>query len=212
MSGKKETEKVGTTLTISYGLNPLTRREKLKEFAKFLVIFLLAVGITASILYLSFSIVGFFPDYVPIQSVNDLLKILIEVDGILLGFGGIIVAQLLSSIMDQQNILYQSILEKPEKASAKAKSLEFLDRRKFVLSITACSTFVFLLLSILLAMVNIARLSKFPPTDVYSSFGTLFAPLLFVIASIVLLFLSLTGLPMKPPLESTRITTKPNST
>jgi hypothetical protein len=164
MSGEKGTEKVKKRLTVAYEIEPLSRSEKAKEFGKFLLAFGLAVVVVVSILLISFYVIQLFPEYVAIQSENDLLKILIEVNGILLGFGGIIVAQLLSSIMDQQNILYQNILENPEKGSDKAKYLKFLDRRKLSLSITACSTFIFFVLSIFLSMANIAKISKFLPT------------------------------------------------
>lgn len=208
MSREKETEKVEKDLTILYGLKPLSLREKAGDFLRFLLILFIAnVVVAVSIFLTSYLVMGLFPEYVPIQSANDLLKILIEADGILLGFSGIIVAQLLSSIMDQQNTLYQSILEKPEKASDKAKSLEFLDRRKFVLSLTACFTFIFLVLSILFSMANIAKNSNFKPTDTYSSFAFLFGPLFEAVVAIALLVVCLTGLPMKPPLENIRTAT-----
>ncbi len=196
-----EKKPVETKLTVSYGLKPLSWSQKIVEFLRFLLVFGLALGLTVVILLIPFYVVQLFPEFMTVQTENGLLNTLIQVNGVLLGFVGIMFAQLLSSIMNQQNTLYQNILEEPEKASHKTKYLIYLARRKLSLSITASATFVALVLSILSSMVIIGRISKFLPTDTYSSFGTLFAPLLSAIMAIALLVLSLTGLPMKSPLE-----------
>jgi tellurite resistance protein TehA-like permease len=161
-----------------------------------------ALGILS--FFVSFYVVKIFPDYVPIATADDLLKILIEVDGILLGFVGIVFAQLLSSIMYQQNVLYERILEKRDEVANESKLLEFLGRRKFVLSLSTIGTFLFLILSIFSSMANIAKDAQFKPTDTYATFGVLFVPLSYVIVAVVLLIISLVGLPMKLPLENTR--------
>jgi hypothetical protein len=139
---------------------------------------------------------------VPISTADKLSEIMISANGILLGFVGIIFAQLLSSIMDQQNVVYQRILEKTaSNASEEKKLLEFLDFRKSGLAYLAGFTFAFLLMSIFFSMAVIAKNSEFLPTDTYATFGILFGPLLFTIVAVVLLMLAFIALPMRPPLE-----------
>lgn len=196
-----ETQKVSTTLTSSYSVKPLTQSDKKKIIGRFLSYFFSALLVTLTIFYFSWSIIGVFPDYVPISTADDLFKIMIQANGILLGFVGIVFAQLLSSIMSQQTILYQNILENPEKANNKKESLTFLGFRRNGLSLIAVSTFFSLLLSIFISMANIARNSQFQPTDVYATFGFLFGPLLCTVIAIVLLILAFTALPMTPQLK-----------
>jgi hypothetical protein len=199
---KDKTEKVEKTLTTSYNVKPLTRNDKKKIVGKFLIYFLLALGLVSAIFYLSLSLIDIFPDYVTISTADKLSEIMIQANGILLGFVGIIFAQLLSSIMDQQNVVYQRILEKTVlNASEEKKLLEFLDFRKSGLAYLAVFTFAFLLMSIFFSMASIAKNSQSLPTDTYATFGILFGPLLFTIVAVVFLMLAFIALPMKPPLE-----------
>ncbi len=198
---RDETEKVNTTLTSSYAVKPLSQSDKKKIIGKFLGYFTSALLLTLTVFYFSWSLIGAFPDYVPISTADELLKIMIQSNGILLGFVGIVFAQLLSSLMNQQTVLYQNILENPEKANNKKEALNFLGFRRNGLSLIAVSTFFSLLLSIFISMANIARNSQFEPTDVYATFGFLFGPLLCTVIAIVLLVLAFTALPMTPQLE-----------
>ncbi len=195
---KNETQKVEKSLSVSYSVKPLSKK---RIIGTFLVYFFVSILLVVAIFYFCYQWIGVFPDYVPISNANELLNILISVDGILLGFVGIVFAQLLSSIMDQQNVLFQRVLEKPEEASNRVMTLRFLDLRRNALLLIAVSTFAFLLLSILTSMVSIAKNSKLQPTDTFAPFGFLFLPLLFTVVGVVLLSLSLTALPMRPPLE-----------
>lgn len=199
---KNQTQKVEKSFTFSYSVKPLKKRRIIIVFLSY---FFFSISLASGIFYFCFQWIGAFPDYVPISNANELLNILISVNGILLGFVGIIFAQLLSSIMDQQNVLFQRILEKPVEASSRVETLRFLDIRRYALSFIAVSTFAFLSLSILTSIVNIAKNSQFQPTDTLASFGLFFFPLLFTVVAVVLLALSLTALPMRPPLEEKKI-------
>lgn len=207
MSREKETKKVEKTLTVSYGLKPLSLWEKLKIFGKFFAFALLGSALGILPFLVSFYVVKIFPDYVPVATADDLLKILIEVDGILLGFVGIVFAQLLSSIMDQQNVLYERILEKRDEVGNESKLLESLRESKIALSLPTIGTFFFLILSVFISMANIAKHAQFKPTDTYATSGVLFMPLSYVIVAVVLLIIPLVYLLMKPPLENTRTAT-----
>jgi H+/gluconate symporter-like permease len=103
--------------------------------------------------------------------------------------------------MNQQNILFQSILDKGDEGSNKKKSLEFLDFRRYELSLIAFFIFIFLLFSIFISMANIAKNSKFLPTDTYATFSFLIGPLLYLMIAVILLMFAFVILPMRPPLE-----------
>lgn len=198
---KTITETIGISDSVTYQVKPMNRSEKAKLAGKFLAAFLISLIAVISVFAILLFVIGFFPDYIPIPNANDLLNILINTDGILLGFVGIVFAQLLSSIMDQQNILYERILEKPNEAAENMKSLEFMDARKYGLSLITIVTFGSLLGSIFVSMANIAKNSKLLPTDTYATFGILFGPLLYTIMAVILLTLALAVLPLRPPLE-----------
>jgi amino acid transporter len=172
----------------------------LKGIARYLSI----VAIIVFILIVVISIITTFPDYVPISNADNLLQIWITANGVLMGFAGIIFAQLISSTMDQQNTLYERILE--EELSNKhhtkelKKRLNDLDTRRIVLSIDTAFTLIFLAYSILLSMQAIARNSLLSPTDVYAVAGFMSGPLYYSVIGIALLILALV-LPLKPPLE-----------
>lgn len=194
------TERLGLS-SVSYQVKTINRSEKVKLIGKFLGFFAISLLTFIAIFVFLLSVLGFFPDYIPIANANDLLNDVINVDGILLGFVGIVFAQLLSSIMDQQNVLYQRILEKPDEAAENMNSLEFMDTRKNGLSLIIIATFFCLLMSIFISMANIARNSKFLPTNTYATFGILFGPLLYTIIAVILLTLALMVLPMRLPLK-----------
>lgn len=191
-------ESVGVSSSFTIQVEHVGRRGKVKLVLEFLGSFLISIILILAILFL---VTRSFPDYVPISNADDLLHNMINVDGILLGFVGIVFAQLLSSIMDQQNVLYQRILEKPNEAVESMKSLEYMDLRRYALSGIAVGTFVSLLMSIFVSMATIAKNSKLLPTDTFATFGILFGPLYYTIIAVTFLILALVFLPMRPPLK-----------
>jgi hypothetical protein len=162
----------------------------------------ISVAIMVFVVFVTFSIIRTFPDYVPISNADNLLQIWITTNGVLMGFVGIIFAQLLSSIMDQQNTLYQHMLEETDTThfAGLKKILNYLEVRRVVLSVATAATLMFLAYSILLSMDGIARNSLLKPTDVYAVNGFMFGPLLYSILGIAFLMVSL-ALPLKPPLQ-----------
>ena len=197
---KEKTEKASKELTVSYEVKSLSGLEKIEVFSTLLWAF---------ILFLIFILVGFYasiywidiiPEFLSISTGKELLNIMITVNGLLLGFVGVVFAQILSSIIGQQNILYQSILDKGDKKNDKKKSLEFLDLKRNALSFTILFTFAFILLSIFSSMSNIATISQYQPTDTYSTFSFLYGPLLFMMIAVILVAISLMAVPLRPPL------------
>ncbi len=198
--GEKEgkTEKVSATLSTSYSVKPLTSRDITKRFIAYFVV---SLALVTTVFFASFFIIDVFPDYVPISTADALLEIMIQTNGILLGFVGIIFAQMLSSVLRQQTALFEKIIENPEKATNIEESLNFLTLRKNGLSFIAVPTFLFLMGSIFVSMAYIARNSQYEPTDTWATFGFLFGPLLFTMVAMVLLLLAFTVLPSTPKLE-----------
>jgi uncharacterized membrane protein len=175
--------------------------DKTRRILKLVVLYLAIVGGLLYLVYVVFSIIKTFPEYVPITNADTLLQIWITANGVILGFVGIIFAQLFSSTMDQQNTVYQRMLENKKKQREELKKIrDYLDNRRFALSMLTVLSLGFLTYSILLSMQAIATNSKFSATDVYAVQGFMFYPLVFSVLGIAVMIIALT-LPLKPPLE-----------
>jgi hypothetical protein len=199
---KDKTEKLDKTFTVgSYEVKSLTRKEKFRVFSVILWSFVLAFVFMLIGFYASIFWTDIFPEFLSIETAKELLNIMITVNGLLLGFVGVVYAQILSTIIGQQNILYRSILDKGDETSDKNKSLEFLDLKRYTLSFTTFFTFGFLLVSIFSSMANIAMISQYELTDTYSTFGFLYGPVLFMMIAVILVAVSLMAVPLRPPLE-----------
>jgi len=203
MTEKKEpTTKVDRKFTITYEIKPLSLGEKAKAVGRFLVIFAVSAFSVAAIFYATLQFTQVFPEFILVKAGNELLNIMIQADGILLGFSGIIFAQLFSSVNDQQTVLYQRIIEKKtEETIGVGKLLNYLERKKVVLTYSMLFSFLFLIFSIFGSMARIAYIAPYQPTDTYSSLAIFFVPVLFTMVAVVLLTFALTGLSLKPPLE-----------
>lgn len=178
------------------------KKPKTSEILKLLSLYFAIIAVVTFLVFVVLSIIRTFPDYVPISNADNLLQIWITVNGVLMGFGGIIFAQLISSTMDQQNVLYQHILEetgKDHKAELR-KILNYLDLRRILLSLITVFTLSSLAYSILLSMQGIAKNSLLIPTDVYAVNGFMSGPLFYSVLGITFLIIALI-LPLKPPLE-----------
>ena len=151
------------------------------------------------------SIIQIFPDYVPISNADNLLQIWITTNGVIMGFAGIIFAQLISSTMDQQNTLYQRILEEELTNRYHTEQLKnrlcYLGARRNALVLCTTGTLPLIAYSILLSMQGLAKNSLLSPTDTYAVNGFMFGPLLSSVCGIGLLIIALV-LPLKPPLDA----------
>jgi hypothetical protein len=202
-----ETQNVApNTLNESNKNEPKKRKSQSKntKLIKWLGYYGSIVAVLLFIVFVAITIISTFPDYVPISNADNLLQIWITTNGVLMGFIGIIFAQLISSTMDQQNTVYQRILEEELKnkhhLEQLKKRLNFLDYRRIALSICTASTLILLAYSILLSMQGLAKNSLLKPTDTYAVNGFMFGPLLYSVLGIGLLIITLV-LPSKPPIE-----------
>jgi hypothetical protein len=155
----------------------------------FLAVFLIPYGISTS-----------FPDYIKVQGVTELMQSLVAVDGVILGFTGVVFAQLFSSVMDQQNTIFGRMLSNKKIYHQYENFLEEYSKRKTALVISTISSFTLLLASILTSLVGLARMSTYNATsDTYSPFFVSFFPLLFLVEAVFVLVIALVALPMGPP-------------
>jgi len=163
------------------------------------------VAVVIFLIFVVFSIIETFPNFVPISNANNLLQIWVTTNGVLMGFVGIVFAQLISSTTNQQNVLYQHILEekntdhKPELM----KILDFLDLRRIFLCLFTVVALICLAYSILVSMKGLADLSLLKSTDVYAVNGFMTGPLFYSVVGILFLIFGLV-MPLKPPMDKSK--------
>ena len=179
--------------------NRISKSKNAKEIAiieiVFLAVFFIAFGISAS-----------FPDYIKVQGVTELMQSLVSVDGVILGFTGVVFAQLFSSVMDQQNTIFGRMLSNKKIYHQYENFLEEYSKRKTSLVIATISTFTLLLASILTSLVGLARMSTYnATTDTYAPFSVSFFPVLLLVESIFVLVIALVALPMGPPKQNEKL-------
>ena len=168
----------------------------LSRFGSFIIV-IFFVG------FVAYSIIRTFPDSVPISNANNLLQIWITTNGVLMGFSGIIFAQLISSVMHQQNFLIHRIIKEKHNtvhSEELKRMLKYLNYMKTTLSLCITLTLILLAYSILLSMQGIARNSLLSPEDTFSVNDFMSGPLLSSVFGIFLLIFTLI-LPIKSPLE-----------
>jgi hypothetical protein len=160
-----------------------------------IVAYFIAAGISLS-----------FPNYISVQGVTNLMQALVTLDGVILGFTGIVYAQLFSSVMDQQNTIFEKMLSNQKQYSRCENFLKEYSKRKTALMIATIGTFTCLLSSILTSLIGLARISMYNPiTDTYAPFGIAIFPMFFLIDGITVLVFALVALPMSPPKLSEKI-------
>jgi hypothetical protein len=153
-----------------------------------------------SIFFATYTISASFPDYIKVQGATDLMKALIDVEGVMLGFIGIIYAQLFSSIMNQQNTIFQRMLTNKTRYTEYESYLKEYSTKKTLLVIVTIATFIFMVASILTSLVSLAMLSNFDPlVDTYAPFSLTFLPMFLLVEAIALLVVALVGLSTTPP-------------
>lgn len=168
--------------------------------AKRLFILIATFEVTAIIILLiTFAISASFPDYIKVQGAIDLMKALIEVDGVLLGLSGIMFAQLFSSIMGFQNVMFERMLTRKQNPHFEAYLQEIAERKK-ILVIATIGGIGFFLGSILTSLISLARVESFDPVkDTYAPFGLTVLPMFCLVEAVAFLVVALAGLPMEPP-------------
>jgi H+/gluconate symporter-like permease len=207
MNEKKRNIIVTKILSIPYSVKHKISKEKIKQWIKsFLTVIVWVVAILIFIygfLNWTASVVKYFPPYTKPQTVSDILRALVEVDGILLGFVGIVFAQMFGSLMDQQNIVYNKLLDELERESASANAreeyLEAFEEKRNNLAFAMLLTFGLLVLSIFESLKQIAAMSLQDATAYIFTWTYLQNPMTFTLGGVAVLLLSVFAFSLRPP-------------
>lgn len=169
------------------GIRPKTRREALKESLPFFGTILFTI-VFAWIFESYF--VSFHPTISP-DLAKEILKAILTVDGILIGFYGVILAQVLSAIHSRGNVIYEQMIEKREDEPILQelnREVERLGRSRMLTIGAVFYSMMPLLASILLCL---SRLTLIEATNQISTRELMFDPILAMIVGIVLLALTM---------------------
>jgi len=181
------------------------RKEKIKEHIQFFsfvfiveVIIFLAIFI---IMYLSLYYVGtFIPEKTTLTNATEILKAIITVNGVIIGFSGFIIASSLSSLNHTIYDLSKEIIEKATKipkgngvklihtdwTKEMQKIAYRVQRARKLLGIQAATVFLLMILSILSSFSSIAFLT--PTTEKTFALNIIYLwPFTFLFAGIVVL-------------------------
>jgi hypothetical protein len=170
---------------------------KNKRFLKPILFFSIAA---IAIFGITFGISASFPDYVKVQAAIDVLKALAEVDGVMLGLSSVMFAQLFSSIMGFQNVIFERRLTRKKNPDYEPCRKEIAERKR-ALVLAAIGAIGFFLASIIASLINLATVESYDPLkDTYAPFGLILLPIFFLVEAIAILVVALAGVPMEPPI------------
>jgi O-antigen/teichoic acid export membrane protein len=117
------------------------------------------------------SYINFFPKNLSDSIAIEIFKVLIQTNGFLIGFVGIVFAQLLWAIHNQQSNIQKSIIENPpkEKLDPREDYLDIYERKRTRLILSMIFAVIPLLISILLSLSGLAQTDLPDPlrTDPY---------------------------------------------
>lgn len=124
-------------------------------------------------------------------------------DGILLGFVGIVFAQMFGSLMDQENMVYDKLLDEAdrdsERSKAREKYLEVFEEKRKNLVFATLFTFLLLVWSVFESLKQIAESSMSDPTATISTWIYIQTSILLTIGAIAVLLLSVFAFSLRPP-------------
>ena len=173
---------------------------KLGNWGKVLISIAVGLGFFAFILSSPILLVSGFPEYIRVSGAESILITLIEVDGVLIAFSGIIFAQLYSTLSAQQNVLYQYILENSWEATDNKWKFKKYAEKQIQLSLLMAVTFLYYLYSIFTAVQAISPFYNYIGRhDVIAAFSTLFQPITSLIGGSALLVYSFAAFKLTPP-------------
>jgi len=207
MNEKKKNIIVTKTLSVYYAIRPKISKKTIRAWIVSFVTVIIWAGLAVFAIYLflqwTASVVRYFPPYTKSQTVSDILRSLVEVDGILLGFVGIVFAQMFGSLMDQQNTVYDKLLDETDRSSERSKArekyLEVFEEKRNNLVFATLFTFLLLVWSVFESLKQVADSSLSDPTANIFTWGYIQTPMLLTIGGIAVLLLSVFAFSLRPP-------------
>jgi hypothetical protein len=165
------------------GIKPKSTREALKDSLPFLAILILTMvlGFLLESYFLS------FPPTISPDLAQEMLKSILTIDGILIGFCGVVLAQFLWAIHSKGNVIYeQMITHKGDEATIQNLNgeLERLGRTRLTVIASVFYSMMPLLASILLCLSNLTLIEGNEPI---STKTLMFNPILTLMVGIMLL-------------------------
>jgi hypothetical protein len=179
------------------GIKKQTTRENFKENLPFILVII-------STLIFAWIFESYFLSFqsnISSELAIEILKTILTVNGILIGFDGVVLAQLLWAIHSKGNIIYEKMLEKAGKeeiVQELKKEIKQLSRKRLRVIASIFYSMMPLLASILLSL---NKLTLTYGLEVVSPRELLFDPLLGLLTGVILLILVMLQTNLLPSLE-----------
>lgn len=176
------------------GIEPKTTREAFREGLPLIATIILTLFFG----YIFESYIISFPTSISPDMAKDLLKAILTIDGILIGFYGVVLAQLLWAVHSKGNVIYEQMIAHRENSALLeelSNEVKRLARSKRVVIGYFFFSMMPLLASILLSLNRLPLVESVEPIP---SRTLLFDPLLALIVGIVLLAVSMFQLDLLP--------------
>jgi len=154
-------EVVSRRLSIKYAISWQNIKDWIISFITSIVVALSIFSLIVLFLNILNSFLGgYFPKEVGKSLVIDILKSIIQINGVLVGLNGIIYAQLLRSVDSLQNTITRGFFKIQKNQINMANSLKVLESKRRSLILALLIITILYLSSIYLALAHIARTEK----------------------------------------------------
>ena len=176
------------------GVRPRTRREAIKETLPLfgIIVFTIAFAWIFESYFLS------FPPTVSPSLAREMLKTILTLDGILIGFYGVILAQVLWAIHSKGNILYEQMIEKREDKNTLQELNKEVDRLGKTRMMAIGSVFYSMMPLLASILLCLSKLTLVEETVQTSTRELMFDPILAMIVGIVLLVFTMLQINLLP--------------
>jgi len=180
---------VSKTFSIKYAISRRISWQSVKDWiisfvTAIVVTFIIILFIILSLSILNYFLSDYFPKEVGKSLVIDILKSIIQIDGILIGLNGIVYAQLLWSVNSLQNTITQRFFENEKDKMSMVKGLKALQSERRILILALLFVTILYLGSIYYALAHIAWTEKW--TDTVQIFGFIYIPTLLLFSATII--------------------------
>jgi hypothetical protein len=166
-----------------------------KEWKEFAMVLLAMVGVVA-LTYLVNQFFAQFPGKISASLDLEIMKTIIQTNGFLIGFSGVVFGQMFWAINHQQNTIQANILENPPSSADQTSKdmrkdyVALLDKKRRSMAITMSFVIGLFILSIAFSLSAMAR-TEFYGTDLVPTIPEISNPLFFMIGGIIFFVISI---------------------
>jgi len=188
---------VSKIFSIKYAISRRISWQSVKDWIISFVTTIVVAVIIVSLIILSLNVlnnflIDYFPKEVGKSLVVDILKSIIQIDGILIGLNGIVYAQLLWSVNSLQNTITQRFFEIEKDKRSMVKGLKALQSERRILILALLFVTILYLGSIYYALAHMAWSEKSTTDTVQISRFIYIPTLLLFSATIISMFIAST--------------------